>query len=302
MYFSIYNLTIKSDILLLNAITGSKTDNPDVVVKRVDNIVVDLSQMQQVGAYCWCGPDALFLSIPNVAQCHIYNGQCIDIALTESADLGLVTAYIQGYFLAIILQQRKRMVLHGTTLQKGGQAIAICGASGMGKSTLAMALIGQGWQLIADDVCAFDEQGQVVSGCFEIKIWPDVINALSLDELPVFSSGLEKRQLTFANQACSADEAAPSYSLAAIYCLQTDAEQNAIDEYKGMQKFAPLKMNVYRTQFMAAMKTEIDFMKNCSAFISNIPVFKLSRDKCKLSKQGLEGLCSLVINSLQSKV
>jgi HPr kinase/phosphorylase len=50
----------------------------------------------------------------------------------------------------------KKSILHGTAVERGGEAVFLCGPSGSGKSDLAFRLImGHGFILVADDQVEF---------------------------------------------------------------------------------------------------------------------------------------------------
>lgn len=48
------------------------------------------------------------------------------------------------------------LVLHGSALVRQGQAILICGESGVGKSSALVALTDEGWSPLTEDLCALD--------------------------------------------------------------------------------------------------------------------------------------------------
>jgi hypothetical protein len=50
------------------------------------------------------------------------------------------------------------------------------------------------------------------------------------------------------------------------------------------------------------METELLFMNRSSAFLRDVPVYQLHRDKHKLSYEGLNKLVNLVTDSLSTKV
>ncbi|WP_351019449.1 hypothetical protein [Shewanella sp. AC91-MNA-CIBAN-0169] len=299
MNYFLFNLAVKSDICLPNAPYTDLSDAvPDVSITRIDKLDINVASMKQVAVYCWCLPTSFLIHIPNLALCHVYDGKHIDIEYDDCVDMGLLTAYIEGYLFAILLQQRGHLVLHGTVLKKNEQAIAICGVSGAGKSTLALALIQQGWSLVSDDVCAFDKNGNLLAGCTDIKVWPDIVETLALGEQPCFSPQLEKRQITMEPQLPLLVNSVQPLRLAALYCIEPESMSISISEFVGMRKFAPLRANCYREQFLQAMETELLFMNHCSAFFRDRPVYKLQRDKHKLSYEGLNQLVNLVTDSL----
>lgn len=68
----------------------------------------------------------------------------------------LVTLPLLGTVMAVVLQRRRRMVLHGSAIALGGKAWVFVGDKGAGKSTTAAALVGAGRPLLTDDVVALE--------------------------------------------------------------------------------------------------------------------------------------------------
>ena len=68
----------------------------------------------------------------------------------------LVTLPLLGTVMAVVLQRRGRMVLHGSAVALGGKAWVFVGDKGAGKSTTAAALVSAGRPLLTDDVVALE--------------------------------------------------------------------------------------------------------------------------------------------------
>ena len=62
------------------------------------------------------------------------------------------------------------MLIHGVFLEVSGIGVLLCGASGIGKSELALELVTRGHSLIADDAVEFelDSSGLVIGSCPEM--------------------------------------------------------------------------------------------------------------------------------------
>lgn len=54
------------------------------------------------------------------------------------------------------------MIVHGSTVALGGRALMIIGPSGVGKSSLALALMAVGAGLVADDRTALSREGDAI--------------------------------------------------------------------------------------------------------------------------------------------
>lgn len=115
-----------------------------------------------------------------------YPGLCDfagDAGLTEvtahphtGIDPELAAVLAAGTLLAVHLVLHERLVLHASAVRRNGHAVAFVGASGMGKSTLAAALCGIGWDLVADDVLRVDlstDGARVHPGSTECRLRPN---------------------------------------------------------------------------------------------------------------------------------
>ncbi|HLJ56531.1 MAG TPA: hypothetical protein VKT77_15940 [Chthonomonadaceae bacterium] len=83
-----------------------------------------------------------------------------------------------------VAQLRGAHVLHASVVARDGKAAVLCAASGHGKSTLAAYLTSQrGWQLLADDACAFRiEAGvpRVYATCNTLSLFDDAADGLGV--------------------------------------------------------------------------------------------------------------------------
>jgi hypothetical protein len=77
--------------------------------------------------------------------------RAIDVQASPSADPELLAALLLGNVLAFMLGVAGETVLHASAVEAGGKAIAILGAPGAGKSTLAAHLCLAGARLVTDD-------------------------------------------------------------------------------------------------------------------------------------------------------
>jgi hypothetical protein len=89
----------------------------------------------------------------------------ITVHRAPEADPGLIPIFLEGAVLAHALAAEDLLALHASAVEVGGQALAIVGQSGRGKSTLAAVLCSAGARLVADDALRVDptESGPI---CF----------------------------------------------------------------------------------------------------------------------------------------
>jgi hypothetical protein len=63
----------------------------------------------------------------------------------------------------LLTQRDGRLLLHAAVAANGSGAVAVCAASGSGKSSLLAALVTAGWQALGDELCAVDLDAMTVS-------------------------------------------------------------------------------------------------------------------------------------------
>lgn len=116
----------------------------------------------------------------------------------ENTDVGIARSFLMGNCIALAMTQRKKIVLHGSTVSIGDKTVLVCGDSGTGKSTTSMALIDEGGKLLADDISVLDvgKDGLVYSypGFPEQKLCRDAAesNGYDLEKLRYIDEDRDK--------------------------------------------------------------------------------------------------------------
>ena len=100
--------------------------------------------------------------------------------------------------------QRGALVLHGTALERDGEAILLLGHPAAGKSTLAWCLLQDGWRLLSSELVAVSPDGLVQPGMHQLKLWHDAAMALELNwaQLPAVRKGLKRYALVAEELTC----------------------------------------------------------------------------------------------------
>jgi hypothetical protein len=97
-----------------------------------------------------------------------------------SPDLGAVRKDVLGRVIALCLQQRGVVVLHGSAVQMGSVAVAFLAPKYHGKSTTAAALIESGARPLSDDIVAvtLGNPPSVLPGAPVVNLWKDSADQL----------------------------------------------------------------------------------------------------------------------------
>ena len=124
--------------------------------------------------------------------------------------------------------QRGAVVLHGTALERDGEAILLLGHPAAGKSTLAWCLIQEGWHLLSSELVAVGSDGMLQPGMHQLKLWYDAAMTLELDyaQLQPVRKGL-KRYALLTEELPSMPQPTP---LRLIYALNRAQEDSAKEE------------------------------------------------------------------------
>lgn len=136
------------------------------------------------------------LLVPDVAAYLIdAAGRRVIVDPMLPADAPEVRVFLLGTVFGILCRRRGLLPLHASCVRVGGGAVALAGPSGIGKSTLAAALLQHGHALLADDVTVVDITApggpRVLPTVPRLKLWRDALARFS-----VSAGGLERAHTT----------------------------------------------------------------------------------------------------------
>lgn len=232
-------------------------------------------------------------------------GDQIWVTWPDDVPYEYVVSLFIGPVLAMLLSFRRMVCLHGSVLAVDGQAIALLGPAGAGKSTTVAALARRGLAVMADDVTVLTQSPlglMVHPGTPRLWVKPDAVRALggSPEQLPevLFKGG--KRQVDL--------EAAPAgdwrferqaLPLAAIYLLgprrPTDRAPTVtpVTPYNAM---LALQANRY---WPTALVTDnaASVFSVLGRVAQSVPVRQLSRPD---SLSSLPQLCDLILSDARA--
>ena len=105
--------------------------------------------------------------------------------------------YLLGPILGFMLRRRGITCLHASAVAVDGEAIALVGSGGAGKSTTAACFAQRGYPVLCDDVSALELRGEsffVRSAYPRVCLWPNAVQALfgRPDALPRLTPNWEK--------------------------------------------------------------------------------------------------------------
>jgi hypothetical protein len=183
----------------------------------------------------------------------------------------------------VLCHQRGITPLHASAIDIADGFVAFVGESGAGKSTLAAALARRGRQVVADDVCFLQLEGEhdikAWPGVAQIRLWEAAMQALGYGGPEVerelhgynkyFIPVLQPRSLN------------PPRRLRRVYELHDalDGPTKLVTRLQGAAAVEVLLQNVYRLGHAERLGYKPYTFKVCSAAARRVQVFRLSRPK-----------------------
>ena len=210
-----------------------------------------------------------------------------------SADLA---TYFLGPIMGFLLRKRHVTSLHASCVEIGGQAVALCGDAGFGKSTTAAALALRAFPVLSEDIVPLEElHGSIlaVPGYPRVCLWPDaVVKLLGASEaLPRLTPVWGKRYLPLDGVRASFSPEKLPLGLVYLFAPRTDlADAPRVEEMGSRDALLQLVQNTYMNWLPDRQQRAVEF-DMLSHLVGQIPVRRIvpSSDPGKLS-----ALCSVI--------
>ena len=210
----------------------------------------------------------------------------------NDGDAAEFRAYLLGMVLGAILHQRGVMVLHGSAVQTPVGTVVFVADSGVGKSTLAVAMHQVGYPLLTDDLCTVrtDDEGGlgVAPGLQRVKLEPKTAARLGLDVATGMSLGRTQKKASFPLTSALTSRRPAWSPLAAIYQLDTGSVDQPQKVRLDIQDaYQTLILNTYRREWMDRMGLQAQIFRSIAPLIERIPVYRLVRPDAGMEMDAL---------------
>jgi hypothetical protein len=267
-HYMAYGLRISSEIALPPLTPAS--GQGDVSIRWDSDIVPAADAANPIVTNI--GRDRSELSFHPFACFAVRGGR--DISVRPTGDLEAIRLYLLGVVSAVLLYQRGFFVLHASSVNIDGRAVAFAGHVGAGKSTVAAALHRRGHSILADDNTAVDWQADaphVLPAFPQLKIAPDVASWLGYDarDLAVLHPLEPKRACPVASGFPA--DSAPFHSL---FLLAT-GESMAVEPLSEREAFLHLLVHSMPARLTKTASPE--HFSVCARAAACLPVFRLRR-------------------------
>ncbi len=256
-FYRAFGLVIESQFECPELLPETEQSAPDVRI-LTETMPEHSDEISSAGNRVEGDPQRLLLRIAGVACFLIRDGREIKVYPCPDASFDDIRLYLLGSAMGAMLHQRGMLPFHGSSICVDNRAITFSGPSGIGKSTLAAALVTRGYRMLADDVSAisFADSGlpMVNPGMPQLKLCDDVGRKLGYNPLLARSLGNHAEKHGYPEHTAFVSETTPSK---AVYILGRHADNRFEDiSLTGIDKFMALKDNTYRPSFVKVMGIE----------------------------------------------
>jgi hypothetical protein len=181
-FYRISGLNVASDLAFAGMIAALAVESVDVHIRR-GVLPASLSAATANGPNWQLNERQLLVEIPAVVRLLVSDGEEILFEPAEGVSEPDVEIFLSGTGIGLVLHQRGQIALHASAILVGDKAVLFCGASGVGKSTIAAALGKRGYGLVTDDIAAISMRNGaafVESDGRWYKLWEQAIDGLNL--------------------------------------------------------------------------------------------------------------------------
>jgi hypothetical protein len=181
--YLICGFSVATDIILPGAWPVQRESTPDITLRL--GVVPHFPGRSGHDGRLWSvqGDDFL-LSIPGLVRFLVRAGREIIVEPAPGIGVDETVPFMLSTGFAALLHQRSVFALHAATVVWQGRAIALCGPTGIGKSTMAAALCGAGAQFVGDDIAAIhpgnDGRPLVYPDGRQHRLWADAVAHLGM--------------------------------------------------------------------------------------------------------------------------
>jgi len=179
--YQAYGLQVKSEVELPELLASTAQRKPDdVFIETGLNSERRFSNEERVGPFLWASVNRVRLKVPGIAEYVIENGTRICFEPLDESELQGARALLHSFAFPCLLYQRGFVVLRGNAIANERTCCLLIGPTGIGKSTLAAAMLLYGFVSLSDEIIAIDDGGYCHQGISWLRLWPDAIQTLKL--------------------------------------------------------------------------------------------------------------------------
>jgi len=203
--------------------------------------------------------------------------------------------FLLGTIFATLLRLRGLFVLHASSVNINGSAVAFSGFKGYGKSTTAMVFYNEGYPIVADDYISieFDHENipTISPGFPSLRLSNESREFLGIDK---FNSNNQIDKTYLSTMKSFSNNKIP---LKKIYILQRDKESKIIN-IKPQEAFMELVKNTFGIYMYPKLELPTNFF-SCEKIVKNVDISIL---KISDSLEKIQEVVNIVEKDIEKKL
>lgn len=220
------------------------------------------------------------LTVHGVARYRVEGGGRVTVNPDPMATARSVRLFLLGSVIGIICHQRGLLPLHAGAVLIDGRAVAFCGHSGIGKSTLVSQMVARGHRMLCDDICVLsfsDREGPVAwPGPPSARLWRDAVEQLGHDcrELAGVMDDRDKYYLPFGPAV-----AGGPFPFRRLYMIRDgrDEDAPAFTRLTGVEAIQTVRAETYRKAYLEPMGLLGDNVTHALNLVQQVPAYAMHR-------------------------
>lgn len=273
-----FGLKIASEIPIPELQPCPETTDVDVNI-NMGKVPKDIKDAIESRANYQAGKNQLLFHMKNVGSYYIENGDQIIIEPDPNGEVKAIRLFLLGSAMGAVLFQKGIFPIHGSAVAANESCIIITGNQGVGKSTLAAAFKGKGYEILTDDVAAvsYDREGipWVYPSYPQQKLWRDSLETMGneVSSLSNIYGRIDKYAVTIQDNFCRTPK-----RLAGIYELRKGHCQNIeMENLSGIAKLSVIINNIYRVGFVRGLDLKEETFRYAASLGKQISVSRITR-------------------------
>jgi hypothetical protein len=225
--------------------------------------------------------DAILFRVPMVARFLVQAEGPVLLERARGASDADLACFRDGPVAAAAALLRGDLALRAAAVSIGGSAVALCGASAAGKSSLAAALGQRGHGVLADAVTVIStdpNHGRSIVAPLapEPQLWPDSARALGLGKVPgrVVRAGLAVRAYRLGPDPCAAPLGA--VAVLSVEAIEREPRLEAVD---GTAKVRALFGASWHLRLAESLGLSTALFSRIAQVASEVPCVRIARPR-----------------------
>lgn len=217
--------------------------------------------------------------VPEVGSYRVLKGREIIVTPVPGAGFSELRLFLLGSAWSAICYQRNLLVYHAAAVRIGDGAVAFCGMTGMGKSSLTALLTAHGYSFVSDDLCRFaiPTRGEptIYPSAPRFKLWGDALISMGLS-----SDTLERVHFSFDkfHLPWSGEIPRGPLPLRGIYLLEWgEYDIKRLSGQTALSRF--LSAATYRGELLEQMSQVGAYWRSSLELVRRVPVWELKRPR-----------------------